>query len=591
MERIVHDLVQGSPEWDQFRLTHDGASEIAAVLGLAKKTTRTELLHKKATGQAKEFSDWLQENVLDRGHEIEALVRPWAVEFAGVDGFYPATVSIGRISASCDGLDMLDEAAMEVKSLNKEYEPIVRAGRVPDEHMPQCQQVLLVTGADRLLFVMSDGTRENTFFVWVEPDTDWFDRIRAAWKQFNIDLQTYVPAMAVPPVVATPQSSLPALMLRVDGALSIVSNLPVMAIALRAYIERIPADPGTEQQFADCDAACKALKNFEDALDAGEEGALAQIVDVEQMRREKKDLYVLSRTTRLAMEKLVETNKKNIKLRIQQDAAKECSDFTAALNQTIGRPYMPVVSIDVPGAMARLKNVDSMRNAVSTAVANWKIACNDICGKIVINMATLRELAQPYASLFPDTAQIVLKTPEDCSALIENRITAHKQAEEKRLAAERERIAEEERVKAEAKARRELAEQQEREVAQRKQDEATARAAAPAATQVAESTLQAPASIPATVSAIPGKLGQQFGEVFTGRSPVAAVASSPPTLRLGQIAERLGFALPEAFIRESLGILPASKERGSVLFHEHQWLPICAALVHHVNSVCELQAA
>ena len=72
MERIVHQLVQGTPEWDQYRLTHFGASEIAAVLGLSKKTTRTELLRIKATGLPKEFSEWLQRNVLDKGHEILA---------------------------------------------------------------------------------------------------------------------------------------------------------------------------------------------------------------------------------------------------------------------------------------------------------------------------------------------------------------------------------------------------------------------------------------------------------------------------------------------------------------------------------------
>ena len=73
------------------------------------------------------------------------------------------------------------------------------AGKVPEEHMPQCQQVLMVTGADRLLFTVSDGTRENTHHVWVEPDTDWFDRIRAGWRQF----QRIWPAMPRRPRSAT----------------------------------------------------------------------------------------------------------------------------------------------------------------------------------------------------------------------------------------------------------------------------------------------------------------------------------------------------------------------------------------------------
>ena len=48
----VHKLIQGSPEWHQFRLAHYGASEAAAMLGLSAKVTRTELLQAKKTGIA-----------------------------------------------------------------------------------------------------------------------------------------------------------------------------------------------------------------------------------------------------------------------------------------------------------------------------------------------------------------------------------------------------------------------------------------------------------------------------------------------------------------------------------------------------------
>ena len=39
----------------------------------------------------------------------------------------------------------------------------VNVGRLalPEEHMPQCQQVLMVTGAEKLLFVVSDGTPDK----------------------------------------------------------------------------------------------------------------------------------------------------------------------------------------------------------------------------------------------------------------------------------------------------------------------------------------------------------------------------------------------------------------------------------------------
>ncbi len=81
------------------------------------------------------------------------------------------------------------------------------------------------------------------------------------------------------------------------------------AEALRAFIERIPAKPATDQEFADTEAACKALKKAEDMLEATEAGALAQISDVELLRRTVADLRSLARSTRLTKEKLVTAEK------------------------------------------------------------------------------------------------------------------------------------------------------------------------------------------------------------------------------------------------------------------------------------------
>jgi predicted phage-related endonuclease len=81
-------------EWAQFRLTKFGASEAAAMLGISTKAKRTELLHMKHTGTPKEFSDWVQKNILDYGHEVEALARPIIEELIGED-LYPVTCSTG----------------------------------------------------------------------------------------------------------------------------------------------------------------------------------------------------------------------------------------------------------------------------------------------------------------------------------------------------------------------------------------------------------------------------------------------------------------------------------------------------------------
>src|SRR5471030_2306259 len=105
LTRQIHDLVQGSDAWHQFRLEHHGASEAAAMLGLSTKTKRSELVRMKATGIGKEFTDWVQENILDYGHQVEALARPLVEAIIKAD-LYPVTCSLGALSASCDGLDM-----------------------------------------------------------------------------------------------------------------------------------------------------------------------------------------------------------------------------------------------------------------------------------------------------------------------------------------------------------------------------------------------------------------------------------------------------------------------------------------------------
>ena len=238
--KVTHNLVQGSAPWHQFRLDHDGASEAAAMLGMSPKVKRSELLRAKHTGMAREFSDWLQRNVLDKGHEVEALARPH-VEDIVEDELFPITMSEGRMSASRDGLTMTGEVAFEHKQASEELFAKVRAGQMPEEHMPQCQQVLMVTGAERLIFVVSDGTLERMAYLWVDPDPAWFQRLRDGWDQFHRDLATYVlPESAEPAPTGKAPDQLPALRIEVTGAVTSTPstvNRPVSKI-VRPILKR-----------------------------------------------------------------------------------------------------------------------------------------------------------------------------------------------------------------------------------------------------------------------------------------------------------------------------------------------------------------
>ena len=238
-EKITHDLVQGTPQWDAFRLQHFGASEAAAMLGLSKKVTRPQLLQAKKTGIAREFSDWLQANVLDYGHEVEALARP-LVEAKIGDELYPVTCSRGKLSASCDGITLDDRIAFEHKQWNEGLAAMVATGIVPDEHMPQCQQIMLVTGAEKVIFTVSDGTPEKMVYTEVLPDQAWFDRLVRGWAQFEADLETFEPPTAVAPApTGRAPESLPALLVQVTGAVTASNLAEFKEIALSA-IRKLP---------------------------------------------------------------------------------------------------------------------------------------------------------------------------------------------------------------------------------------------------------------------------------------------------------------------------------------------------------------
>lgn len=468
MQRKIHDLVQGSEAWHKFRLEHDGASEAAAMLGLSKNVTRTELLTAKSTGLAKEFSEFVQTRILDRGHKLEALARPF-VEALIEDELYPATYSFGKLSASCDGLTIDGTQAFEHKQWNDELAAAVSRGVVPEEHLPQCHQILMVTGAERLIFVVSDGTLDKRAYAVVLPDPAWAARIEAGWKQFDEDLAQFKHVEVLPPAVPEAKLGLPALSIQVNGQISLIDNLGVFGAKLTEFIAAIDRNPSTDQAFADTEAAIKTLEKAQAALEAAEAGALAQTASIDEMRRTVAQFVEQARTTRLALEKIVKARKDTIRIEIVQKGRADFAAHIASLNAQIGRPYMPDVPTDFAGAIKGKRTITSLQDAVSSELARAKIAANEIAGRIQINMATLREQASEHAFLFADTAQLVLRPNGDLVTLVRARIVEHKATEQKRLDDERERIRQEEaaRIAKEAEDKRQAEERAAREAQDR----------------------------------------------------------------------------------------------------------------------------
>lgn len=441
-DHIVHNLVQGTPEWQHFRLSYLGASEAAAMLGLSENTKRTELLHIKHTGTPKEFSDFVQERILDHGHEVEALARPLVEEDLGED-LYPVTCSLGEFSASCDGLTMAGDTAFEHKQWNEELALAVENGNVPDSHMPQCQQILMVTGAERVRFVVSDGTRDR--FVWVDvtPDPEWFERIRAGWEQFKKDLADYEPQPAeVKPTGRTPET-LPALLLEVTGRVT-TSNLPQFREHALAVFAGINRDLTTDQEFADAEKTVKWCGEVESKLAAAKQHALAQTASIDELFRTIDDISGEARRVRLDLNKLVEQRKVEIKEGIIRGGREAYAKHIDGLKAETGGAWVALAIPDFAGAAKGKRSLASMRDAVDTVLANAKIEADASARRIRANLAVIEEGIVGYESLFPDRLGLATKQLDDLRLVITSRIHTHKAAEAKREEEQRERIRKEE---------------------------------------------------------------------------------------------------------------------------------------------------
>jgi predicted phage-related endonuclease len=481
-----------------------------------------------------------------------------------------------RLSASFDGLTLMGDTAWEHKTLNDDLRGCMKdegnGYGLPRHYQVQMEQQLIVSGAERVLFMATKWTPSGEIVeerhCWYASDPVLRAEIFAGWAQFEQDLAAYTPTEAAPAAVAAPIEALPAVSVRMDGALAVHSNLDVFGAKLREFIGRIPAKPSSDQEFADCDAACKALKKAEEALDGAEANALGQVQSVETLTRTIADLRNVARTARLASEKVVAARKTQIRTEEVQRGKDALAKFIADLNATIGKPYMPQVPADFAGVISGKKTLDSVRNAIDTELARAKIAANEIAGTITVNLRALRELAADHAFLFADTATLVLKAPDDCRAVITSRIAEHKAAQEKKEAETRERIRAEEAARL----------QREQEARDRE-----------AARQAAEAAKPAPTPAPAPIAA-PAPVAQPLAANSPNVVPLARKVTTAPTLRVGEIANRLGFGMTAAFLRQ-LGFEPSGKDGAAVLYHEEQFGLICEALIAHVRAAQQQRQA
>lgn len=447
---IIHNVVQGSPEWHALRARHHTASEAPAMMGASRQVKRSELLRMKATGSEQAFSDWVRENILDEGHRVEALARPMAEEIIG-DDLFPATVGDdeGYLLASLDGMTMDARIIFEHKQYNAELFQMVKNGECPDYHYWQICQALKITEAEKALFMVSDGTPERCAWMWITPDVDDQDMLMAHWHQFDEDLANYQHVEEKPAPVGHAPETLPALRVEVQGAV-MASNLREFKAAALAAFEKIKTDLQTDEDFADADKAAKWCGEVEDKLEAVKQHALSQTESIDALFSTIDEIKGEARAKRLQLEKLVKSEKENRRAEIIAGGKNALYEHIDQLSTRINGMRVVVVG-NFAGVVKNLRTLSSVKNAVDTELARCKIEASGIADRIEANLKHLDEHAD-YKFLFPDLNPICTKEKDDFKAIVFARIADHKAAEEKRLEAERARIRAEEEARAKAEA-------------------------------------------------------------------------------------------------------------------------------------------
>lgn len=450
--KILHNLVQGSEEWLAVRLSHLTASEAPMVMSASPHMSRDDLLAYKTTQNEKEVSYWTQK-IYDNGHEVEAKARPIAESILGEE-LYPVTGCLEveglPLLASFDGLTMMEDISFEHKQFNKEKAAKLKAGEFLPEHFWQLEHQLLVSGAESCFFMISDGTEENMVYQKYESVPERRAQLIAGWKQFQKDLENYVPKVYEEAPEPEAIMDLPALSIQLVGQVK-ESNLAVYQKTAMEFIAAINTDLQTDQDFANAEKMVKFCDKTEKELEMVKKQALASTADIDLLFRTVDTLKESMRAKRLELNKLVTQKKELIRNQIMQRGNEEFAEEMAKANKAINPISMPTIKPDFAGAMKGKKTIKSLNEAVNDELADAKINIECFKQQILLNLEAYNAKAAKHQFLFNDLQQIILKGADDFALLVEMRIEKHEQAEKERLEAERQRIQAEEEAKAKAK--------------------------------------------------------------------------------------------------------------------------------------------
>ncbi|EOX3482079.1 YqaJ viral recombinase family protein [Vibrio cholerae] len=456
----ILDLVQGTQAWLDARLQLRTASEAPAMMGESKYISRDQLLdHKKG------WTSIVNEFVLKlyaEGHEAEEKARPIAERILGEE-LSPicGQQEDSLLMASFDGITMFGDVLFEHKLWNKTLAENVMNNVLEPNYYWQLEQQLMVSGAQKVLFMVSDGTEQNMAYMFYEPVEGRKEALLAGWKQFNEDLENHEIKAKTVPVKAEVIQDLPAVSYKMNG-LAIISNLDEYKAKALELVEQSKKKLETDQDFANAESMVKIFKSAEDKLGLMSQQVLGEVESIDTFVKDLGFIGENIRQARLALDKQVKTRKEEIKTEMVVKARNELATIVNEASRQYAVNFN--ISADFANAIKGKRNIESMQSAINDELAKAKIALSEQKDVVQTNLNTVNENGE-YRFLFNDWSQIAFKAPEDFATLVKLRISEHQAAEQKKLEAQRELIRKQEEEKAQA----ELARKQEE---ARKQQEA-----------------------------------------------------------------------------------------------------------------------
>jgi putative phage-type endonuclease len=544
-------LIQGTPEWHAHRASHFNASDAPAMMGESSYKNRAQLLKEYATGITPEVDAHTQ-RIFDQGHRFEALARPMAENICDTE-LYPCVGVEGKLSASFDGIDMLETVCFEHKTLNKTLKACANVDELPAQYKIQMEQQLMVSGAVKCLFIASKWDDEDNLIdsvkFWYESNPNLAQRIADGWVQFEKDLADYVHVEVVEPAKAF-EIELPAVEVQARGEL-VVSNVASITPMFEAFLSNAITVFNTDDDFATAQAQAKVARAAAKQCAAVSEQVIAQMASIGEVTRLMKHYAERFNALALSQEKGVERQKEAKKAEAMAARVADYNAHIDSINAEFNGVRLVLSQDEKPNFLQAMKNqrtLESLYNKLDSELARAKIAADSAARIVRANLKTLDEYSD-FRFLFNDLQSLVTKSHDDFSNVVKMRVFEHGKAEQARIEAEREKIRAEEQAKAAREAQAKLSEQQ------------------------AQETQAEPLQEPLQTIAPESTANETSKSEHTGEA----------TLTLGLINERLGFIVHAGFLAQ-LGFEPEQVGKFKK-YHEHQFKPMCAAIIAHLSSI------